>query len=269
MAAIAVIGAVLIAGQAGFGRSAGHRTVKVQRGDTLWGLSIRYGVDMNQLAATNHMKVSDVLFAGRTLNLPDASTSPGKTASSGKAGSAGKAASASIKGGVADSGGTPTDLRLMQKTFCSTYQPPTGPRGQLPTDLRASPSRLALRPVFAKWAKVYRVPLDLIEGEAWQESGWSNDAVSPAGARGIGQIMPDTAVFVNQTLGTNLNVGVADDNIRMMAAFLSYLLRSTRGDVCSAVASYYQGLGTLQHYGVLPVSQVYVRSVLSLRPRFR
>jgi len=81
--------------------------------------------------------------------------------------------------------------------------------------------------------------------------------------------MHDTVVFVNQSLGTNLNVGVASDNIRMMAAFLGYLLRATGGDTCRAVASYYQGLATLQRYGVLPVSQVYVRGVLSLRPRFR
>ena len=133
----------------------------------------------------------------------------------------------------------------MQHTFCATYKAPTGPRGRLPSDLVASASRLGLRPVFAKWARAYGVPVDLMEGEAWQESGWSNDAVSAAGARGIGQLMPDTVVFVNRSLGTNLKVGVASDNIRMMAAFLGYLLRATGGDTCRAVASYYQGLGTL------------------------
>jgi len=280
-----VIGAVLIAGQAGFGRAAGRRTVKVQRGDTLWGLSQRYGVDMNELAATNHMELSDVLLAGRTLTLPGAPAGAGKstvgksgagagksTASAGKSSGGKSRASAGAKAAAVDSaesGGTASDLRRIQRTFCSTYKAPTGPRGQLPADLRASPSRLALRPVFAKWARAYGVPIDLIEAEAWQESGWSNDAVSSAGARGIGQLMPDTVIFVNQSLGTNLKVGVPDDNIRMMAAFLGYLLRSTGGEVCGAVASYYQGLGTLQRYGVLPVSQVYVRNVLTLRPRFR
>ena len=70
VAAIVVVGAMLVAGQAGFGRSGSHRSVKVEWGDSLWALSQRYGVDMEQLAAANHMKVSDVLLAGRTLSLP-------------------------------------------------------------------------------------------------------------------------------------------------------------------------------------------------------
>jgi hypothetical protein len=55
----------------------------------------------------------------------------------------------------------------------------------------------------------------------------------------------------------------------MEARMLSALLASTGGQVCEAVASYYQGLGALQDIGVLPESQVYVQSVLSLWPRFR
>ena len=51
--------------------------------------------------------------------------------------------------------------------------------------------------------------------------------------------------------------------------FLAVLLQATQGKVCEAVVSYYQGFATLQHIGTLPESQVYVRSVLGLRPRFR
>jgi hypothetical protein len=274
-AAILVIAAVLVAGQAGFGRTGGHRSVKVEWGDSLWALSQRYGIGMEQLAAANHMKVSDTLLAGRTLTLPSGAASGGaagaKAAASTKASTkASPQAGAKADAAGASNASAPTvDPRSVQHTFCATYKAPPGPRGQLPAALAASASRLALRPVFAKWARAYGVPVDLMEGEAWQESGWSNDAVSAAGARGIGQLMPDTVVFVNQSLGTSLKVGVAGDNIRMMAAFLGYLLRATGGDTCRAVASYYQGLGALQHYGVLPVSQMYVRSVLSLRPRFR
>ncbi|HLY83499.1 MAG TPA: hypothetical protein VKQ71_10970, partial [Acidimicrobiales bacterium] len=72
-----------------------------------------------------------------------------------------------------------------------------------------------------------------------------------------------------QLLGTRLRLDVADDNIRMEARFLAVLLQATQGKVCDAVVSYYQGFATLQHIGTLPESQVYVRSVLGLRPRFR
>jgi len=252
LAAVVAIGALVLAGQASFGRSTSRRSIKVAWGDTLWALSQRYGVTMDQLAAANHMRVSDVLFAGRTLYVPA------------PLGSSGGRSGATAPAIPADTA-TPAQV---QQSFCTTYQPPTQPRGQLPASLESDPSRLALRPVFARWAQMYGVPLDLMEAEAWQESGWQNDAVSPAGAVGIGQLLPETAVFVNQSLGTNLQLDVPSDNIRMMAAFLGYLLRSTGGQVCSAVASYYQGLGTTMDYGILQVSQVYVRDVLSLRPRF-
>jgi N-acetylmuramoyl-L-alanine amidase len=253
LAAVVVVAALLLAGQASFASNDSRRSVKVVWGDTLWALSRRYGVTMAQLAAANHMRVSDVLYAGRTLYLPLA-----KHATAGSTtGSGAKSTTSATRAPQAT-----------QQTFCSSYQPPTGPRGALPVALSSDPTRLALRPVFARWAKMYGVPLDLMEAEAWQESGWRNDVVSPAGAVGIGQLLPGTAVFVNQSLGTKLQLSVPSDNIRMMAAFLGYLLRATGGQVCGAVASYYQGLGTTQHYGVLPVSQVYVRDVLSLRPRF-
>jgi hypothetical protein len=254
VAALVLVGALLLVGQASFGHTGSSRTIKVKWGDSLWSLSQRYGVTMGQLASANHMKLSDVLFAGRTLSLPS-----GAGGASSPSGSASTAAPAAV----------PVDARQVERTFCGTYRPPTEPRGQLPAGLSSDSARMALRPVFAKWANTYGVPLDLIEAEAWQESGWSNSAVSPDGAVGIGQLLPATAVFVNQALGTKLLLTVPSDNIRMMAAFLGYLLRATGGQVCGAVASYYQGFGTLQRYGVLPVSQVYVRNVLSLRPRFR
>lgn len=240
-----------MAGQAAFGRvTARATTIKVQWGDSLWALSQRYHVDLGQLAATNHMRVTDILYAGRTITLPAAP----------KAAAAAKGSSTTAPPAA--------DPHAIERTFCATYQPPGG-RTALPASLRGDPKRLALRPVFAKWARVYGVPLDLMEAEAWQESGWSNAVVSPDGAVGIGQLLPTTAVFVNQALGANLKLANPSDNIRMMAAFLGYLLRATGGQVCGAVASYYQGLPTLQRFGVLPVSQIYVRNVLSLRPRFR
>jgi hypothetical protein len=251
-AALVLVGVLLLVGQASFGQAGARRAIKVKWGDTLWDLSQQYGVTMNQLAGANHMKVTDVLLAGRTIYLPG--TAPG-------------AAPAPVSSS-ATSGGAATDARKLQHSFCSTYKAPTGPRGQLPASLRADPGRLALRPLFVKWARAYNVPVDLIQAEAWQESGWSNAALSPDGAVGIGQLLPATAVFVNQSLGTDLKLSVPSDNIRMMAAFLGYLLRATGGQVCGAVASYYQGFAALQRYGVLAVSQVYVRNVLSLRPRF-
>lgn len=248
-----------MAGQAAFGRTGSGLTVRVQRGDSLWSLSSRYGVSMQQLAAANGMRLSDVLLAGRTLRLPGAAA--------GKSGAAGKdGATAGAKAGPTFRSPPPT-VKVAPGSFCTTYVPPTGPKGKLPSGL--SPKQLALRPLFVKWADRYRVPLDLILAESWQESGWQNNVVSPDGARGIGQLLPSTADFVNRQLGTKLDLAVPSDNIQMMAAFLAYLLQATGGQICPTVAAYYQGLGALQRYGVFPVSEGYVRAVLSLRPRFR
>ncbi len=126
-----------------------------------------------------------------------------------------------------------------------------------------------MRPLFVKWANAYGVSPSLVEAIAWQESGWQNTALSSADARGIGQLLPSTAAFVSGSLlGLNLKLTVASDNIQMMVRFVAYLLKASGGNQCAAVASYYQGFGAFQHVGVLPQSQVYVRSVFSLRPRF-
>jgi N-acetylmuramoyl-L-alanine amidase len=264
---VAALAALLLVGQASFSVStSGDRTVTVRPGDTLWGLSLHYGVPLDKLAAANGMELSDLLLIGRRLRLPGRGQ-PGLSASTSAAGlAAGPATSAAATPRPRHF--TAADLAQMG-SFCRTYVPPSGPVGALPSSLRSDPKLLALRPVFVRWARTYGVRPDLVEAIAWQESGWQNTAVSSANARGIGQLLPQTAVFVNGLLGTHLKLSVAEDNIRMEVRFLAFLLAATGNRVCEAVASYYQGFTTLQHIGVLPESQLYVRSVLGLRPRFQ
>jgi hypothetical protein len=50
--------------------------------------------------------------------------------------------------------------------------------------------------------------------------------------------------------------------------YLGQLLRDTGGDPAMAVASYYQGLGSVQSSGVLPETRRYVDDVLALQARF-
>jgi soluble lytic murein transglycosylase-like protein len=119
------------------------------------------------------------------------------------------------------------------------------------------------------WSQAYRVPAELVEAVAWQESGWQNRAVSSAGAVGIGQLMPQTASYIaGQLLGLKLKATVPDDNIRMSARLLEELLTATGGSLCETVTSYYQGLDTLHRVGVLQETQPYVKNVLALMPRY-
>lgn len=137
-----------------------------------------------------------------------------------------------------------------------------------PEALAASPSRRELAPRFDHWAANYGVPADLLSALTWMESGWQNDVVSSAGAQGIGQLMPDTVDFVNDLLGADLDPAVADDNIRMSARFLAYLLDANDGDVRASLASYYQGLRSVRERGIYSGTDDYIDNVLALRARF-
>jgi N-acetylmuramoyl-L-alanine amidase len=264
--AVTAVAVLLLAGQAGFRSSATDRTYTVQPGDSLWALARHYHVPLNDLAAANGMQLSDLLLIGRRLHIPTMAV----------------ASAAATDGDEATTGAaTPTAVapvhprhfsaaeRAQMRSFCGTYQAPTGPVGELPSWLLAHPERLALRPLFVHWGRVYGIKPDLLEAIAWQESGWQNDAVSSADAQGIGQLLPSTAAFLNGLMGTNLQTNVPSDNIRLEASYVALLVRENGNRTCETVASYYQGFATLQHIGVLPESQVYVTSVLGLRPRFR
>ncbi len=140
---------------------------------------------------------------------------------------------------------------------------------RLPARLLERPERLALLPRFDAAAREFGVPADLLKALTWQESGWQNDKVSSARARGIGQLMPDTVAFVNGSLlRARLDPGRPADNIRMSARFLAYLLQRTKGDVRTAVSAYYQGLRSVQRSGPFPSTDRYVDAVLALRRKF-
>ncbi len=147
--------------------------------------------------------------------------------------------------------------------------PPPPSAARLPEKLRQSPERLALMPHFDKAAAKHKVPADLLKALTWMESGWQNDKVSPVGAMGIGQLMPDTVTFVNQALlRAKLDPKKPIDNINMSARFLRYLLDANKGDVRAALASYYQGLASFRREGPKPVSVPYVDAILALRQKF-
>ncbi|HWW54799.1 MAG TPA: transglycosylase SLT domain-containing protein [Acidimicrobiales bacterium] len=141
--------------------------------------------------------------------------------------------------------------------------------GVLPSLLLAHPSRLALRPVFRRWARAYGVSASLVEALTWMESGWQNKVVSPTGAIGIGQLEPSTVKFVCGTLlHVSLNPHVSADNIRMTARFLRWLLDQTHGDVATAIGGYYQGLASMRARGPLRWTRTYITDIQGLSIAF-
>ena len=99
----------------------------------------------------------------------------------------------------------------------------------------------------------------LLEAVVWQESRWRPDAVSPVGARGLGQLMPGTA----RDLGVDPNDPMA--NLEGMARYLRQMLDRFDGNVELALAAYNAGPGRVERAGGIPnirETKLYVVSVL-------
>jgi N-acetylmuramoyl-L-alanine amidase len=208
----------------------------VQPGDTLTGIATRTGLSMQSLAAANGLDPNRVLVSGTVLHL---SGSPAVVSSSSSS-----AAVSQPVGTVAE--GTPTD-------------PP------YPTPERVT------APQVGSIAAANGVPASLADAIAWQESGFNNDLVSSADARGVMQILPGTWQWIQNSLDTGgppLAPASAADNVRGGVLMLHSLLNATGGDPAMAAAGYYQGLPSVQQHGLYPDTQKYVQSVLALEHQF-
>ena len=217
---------------AGPAAATGGASYTVRSGDTLSDIALRLGVTTGALARANGLTQPNRLAAGRTLSIP-ASTGAGPAASGGT-----QAASSSAPAG-------------------------------LPARLRANPTRLSYIPTFERWAAHYGVSADLLMAMTWLESGWQQGAVSSTGAVGIGQIMPDTTAWMrDHVIGESLDPRSVEDNIRMSARYLRWLLDRTGGDVRLALGGYYQGLASVRTRGLLAETERYVADITTLRSRF-
>jgi soluble lytic murein transglycosylase-like protein len=208
----------------------------VQPGDTLSAIAARAGVSVASLAAANGLDLNGVLVAGSALRLSGSASTVYVSTSSAPAVS--QPVGAAAQGSVAD--------------------PP------YPTPERLSASQIG------QVAAANGVSPSLAAAVAWQESGFNNNLVSSADARGIMQILPGTWQYIENSLnaGTPLAPASAFDNVRGGALLLRSLLNSTGGNSSLAAAGYYQGLPSVQRYGVYPETQRYVNSVMALRQQF-
>jgi soluble lytic murein transglycosylase-like protein len=201
----------------------------VRPGDTLSGLAARSGVSVAQMAYMNGLAPTAHIIAGTALKLPTGSPVASTSASS--------TSSTPVRPAAPAAAPQPTPARLSSGTI-----------GSIAAQNGVSPS--------------------LASAVAWQESGFNNGAVSSTGARGVMQVMPGTWSWVEQNLSGPLDPASAADNVRAGALYLGRLLRQTGGDTRTAVAGYYQGLGSVQYDGMFPETKRYVDNVLALQGRF-
>ncbi len=106
----------------------------------------------------------------------------------------------------------------------------------------------------------------LIRAIIHAESAYQSDAVSPKGAQGLMQLMPQTAKMLQVSDPFN-----PAKNIDGGARYLSDLLQQFNGDITLAAAAYNAGPGAVTKYGGVPPyeeTREYVRRVNILNKRY-
>lgn len=271
---------------------AGAQSV-VQPGDTLSGLAAQLGTTPAALAAANGISDLNLVLAGTTLQMPGvapAAATPVPTAATAPAPATGTHVQPgdTLSAIAARTGTTPaalaaangiadlnlvlagTTLRMPGAATPAPAPAGTGPEGApAATGVGATPTaeRMSSGQV-SQIAAQHGAPGDLAAAIAWQESGNNNALTSSAGARGIMQVMPGTWDWIDRALARPpLNRASATDNVRAGSLLLSQLLRETGGDVPTAVAGYYQGLGSVRRNGMFDDTRRYVANVMALRGR--
>jgi cell wall-associated NlpC family hydrolase len=137
--------------------------------------------------------------------------------------------------------GAPSAIRRVLPAAASALA--AGPMGAPPS---AAFARVPFASLFAAAGGRYGLDPALLAAVAKTESGFDRAAVSPAGAKGLMQLMPATA----GSLGVDpLDPGQAVDGA---ARLLRQLLDRFGGRVDLALAGYNAGPGAVQQYGGVP-----------------
>ncbi len=111
-------------------------------------------------------------------------------------------------------------------------------------------------------AEKYGLPSDLIHSMVQVESNYKVNAVSPAGAQGLMQLMPDTAKEMGVTHPFNIR-----QNIEGGARYLKKMLETFNGNMKKALAAYNAGPATVKRYNgdvPYPETRSYVKRIMSM-----
>jgi soluble lytic murein transglycosylase-like protein len=109
-------------------------------------------------------------------------------------------------------------------------------------------------------SKTFNIDSNLIKAIIVKESSGNQNAVSPAGAKGLMQLMDSTALELGVT-----NSFSPEENITGGTKYLAEMIKRFKGNVPLALASYNAGPSAVEKYNGVPPyreTQDYVRDVL-------
>jgi len=213
---------------------AGAAEHEVQPGENLTNIAARYGVSTKELAQLNDLSDPNHLLVGARLRLP------GSTSGS----SAGSGSSSTAASSPAPA-------------------PESAPMFNITDFEQLETNRLLHRA-----AREFGVQPSLLKALTYTESRWRQDVVSRSGAIGVGQLLPETAVWLAAMMDEpGLDPTAKVDNIRLSARLLRFLLDKA-GSPKRALASYYQGIGSVLRDGVSEGGARYARIITSRQAWF-
>lgn len=117
----------------------------------------------------------------------------------------------------------------------------------------------------AQIAREHGIDPEIFVRQMVQESNFNPDAVSPRGAVGIAQIMPDTARDPGYGIQPISDRTDPEASLRFGAQYMRAMLDEYGGDYGLALAAYNAGPGTVNKAGGIPPiaeTQNYVQSIL-------
>ncbi|WP_240645819.1 lytic transglycosylase domain-containing protein [Georgenia sp. SYP-B2076] len=217
---------------------------QVRAGDTVTGLAKSWGTTVAAVIKANKLDDSGLIYVGQSLKVPG------------------------------DAGGVvtvPTTTPLVPNTFLGrTYPEATVAAANAnKATLLANgvPSRSEMQSTVARVAKQMGVDPALAQAHAYQESGFNHASVSPANALGTMQVIPTSGEWASDLVGRKLNLLDPADNVVAGVAIIRQLVR-TSPDLETAIASYYQGAGSVKRNGMFDDTKRYVASVKAHMTRF-
>jgi soluble lytic murein transglycosylase len=129
----------------------------------------------------------------------------------------------------------------------------------LPISYLKGPNEFDL--LISEYSKKYRVDFALIKAMIQAESGFNPYAISKKGAKGLMQLMPETALRMNVS-----NIFNPKENIEGGVRYFKYLLSLFNNDIRLSLAAYNAGENLVSDLGSIPPYREtvdYVRKVLN------
>ena len=114
----------------------------------------------------------------------------------------------------------------------------------------------------AAYANHYGIPLDFARAVVEQESGWHVCAISPKGAAGIMQLMPQTAAKLGVRNRCDL-----EQNISGGIRYLAWLMNRFHGELRLVAAAYYAGERVIGVRGLAYANRDVLLYVATIRRR--